>query len=462
MGALAKVAAAVLGLSFMVFVTFFGRLPAFRRTPVAWLYRLVWVHLPNGLIAIDERLTGGRTVAALTRFSSYIMYDRHPTVLIFFILLLTISTYLYLPSSWPLMAPIHKILSVPTILFPYLFLYLSAASDPGTITPSNLPREMARYPFDFSLFHPGARCRTCPPTSSHSGDQQEEGRGRDQRGGQLKPARSKHCSLCSACIARCDHHCIFINNCVGAGNHHYFLLLLLSTAILTLYGGLLGTSLMTGQMRARFPGWQWAWWRASRGTLYGNRNGVDTAGMPFTDWLITWSWGMQDGGRGSGGGVAMGAVTLLALMTSPLVWGLLGYHLWLVYCGTTTNESMKWADWQVEMDEGGVFKRRVNPEKRERDLGVEPAWTRWPVEAEQVLVRTGDGKPPRGEGLVGEGPWEAVWRLRDVENLYDLGWWDNLVDVLWPYYMFRDPYVPVAEDRVRRKKKRRARKIILA
>ena len=290
---------------------------------------------------------------------------------------------------------------------------------------------MARYPYDFTLFHPGTYCTTCRF---------------------LKPARSKHCSLCKRCVAKNDHHCIFINNCVGAKNYHYFLLLLLSTAVLTLYGGLMGLGLMTSKMRLRFPNWSLLPWQANNGQ-----------GMSLHHWLVIWSWGMQQGG-GLGGGVAMGGVTLLALMTSPLVWGLLGYHLWLVYCGTTTNESMKWSDWQVEMDEGCAFKRRLDV-KRVKDVRVEPAWTRWPAEAEQVLMRTRDGKPPvagKGKVLPGVGEWEAVWRLRDVENLYDLGWWDNLVDVMIPWYMFREPHVEVSESRLRQKKKRRARKIYLA
>jgi palmitoyltransferase len=113
------------------------------------------------------------------------------------------------------------------------------------------------------------------------------------------------------------------------------------------------------------------------------------------------------------------------------------------------------------MGDGFAFKRRLEV-GRVKDVRVEPAWTRWPVEAEQVMVRTDDGKLPVGENLPGVGEWEAVWRLKDVENLYDLGFWDNLVDVFVPGFMFRDPRVPVAEDRLRRKKKRRARKIYLA
>ncbi|KAK3342780.1 DHHC palmitoyltransferase-domain-containing protein [Neurospora tetraspora] len=403
MGTIAIAAAVILGISFMTFVAFFGRLPALRNTPISFLHRLIWIHLPNAVLAVDRTLTNGRLTTSLARLARHLWYDQHPTILIFFFLLLSVGEYLYLPVAWPHLSSVHKILGTLAIFCPYLFLYLSAFTDPGTVNPETHVREMARYPYDFTLFHPGTSCETCRF---------------------LKPARSKHCSICKKCVGRMDHHCIFINNCVGANNQRWFILLLLSTAILTLYGGVLGLGIIRQKIQARFPYWTLLpWWTSTQAWEDGS--------LDFHRWLVLWSWGLQSG-------VAMGSVTLLALLTTPLVWGLLGYHLWLVYCGTTTNESMKWQDWQAEMDEGGVYKRRIES-GRVKDLKVEPAWTRWPVEAEQVMVRTDDGKPPRSSHrLPGEGEWEAVWRLKDVENLYDIGLWDNLVDVFLPYFMFKE------------------------
>lgn len=386
MGTLRNVAIGVLLISFLTFIAFFGRLPALRNTPIGALHRLLWIHIPSGFRATDQRLTDGRLSASIARLAHTLWNDRHPIVMIFFILLLFVSECLFLPQAWSLLSTSRKITSITLLSLPYIFLYASAATDPGYISATNHSKEMSLYPYDFTIFHPGQTCHTC-----HF----------------LKPARSKHCSICKHCISKLDHHCIFINNCVGYGNQHWFLLLLFTTAVLTTFATYLGTSLLSAIISQHITSWS-----------------LSGKGFSWSEYFHICAWALQEKTR-------MGSVTLLCFLISPLIWGLLGYHLYLIWAGTTTNESMKWSDWQAEMSDGFVFKRKL-PQDRQKDHKFEPAWTPWPVESEQIVLRTEDGMPPRGQEVEGIGEWERVWKLADIENLYDLGFRDNLIDVFWP------------------------------
>jgi palmitoyltransferase len=312
-----------------------------------------------------------------------------------------------------------------------VFLWLSTTTT-SNVTPANHRAAMLAYPYDFALFHPGYFCRTC----RHA-----------------KPARSKHCPICRACVQKQDHHCVWINNCVGRNNYVWFCLLLVSIAGLLAYGTVTGHRLLDARLQDRFvpPA-------LTRGSRTGKRWSTR---LGWAEYVHCWAWAVSVEWP-------IGAVTLLATMSFPLALGFLTYHLYLCWAGMTTNESAKWSDWKEDIADGLVFRARISdlrttypplpPDVEPPDAAVHwPAGVRakyWlvrmnepgrrpTIQTEGVVDGRGDGEARPEDPTTPESPgrsvpdqrpdprWTPVTTLAEVENVYDLGFGANLVDSLF-------------------------------
>lgn len=95
----------------------------------------------------------------------------------------------------------ESILVIPSfVVYTPLFGLMTMLVKPEN-TSSQSTSSFNRYKYDNIIYYPGTTCETCH---------------------KAKPARSKHCGICNRCILLHDHHCIWVNNCIGKGNFAYF------------------------------------------------------------------------------------------------------------------------------------------------------------------------------------------------------------------------------------------------
>ncbi|XP_071574220.1 palmitoyltransferase ZDHHC3-like isoform X2 [Temnothorax nylanderi] len=121
-------------------------------------------------------------------------------------------------SLW---CPFH-IIAFNTVVLLLMMAHLKAVcSDPGIV-----PLPQSRM--DFSDIHVSGG------SDDHESDEKDDWTV-CTRCETYRPPRAHHCRICKRCIRRMDHHCPWINNCVGERNQKYFIQFLVYVGALAIY-----------------------------------------------------------------------------------------------------------------------------------------------------------------------------------------------------------------------------------
>ncbi|CAF1216676.1 unnamed protein product [Rotaria magnacalcarata] len=146
----------------------------------------------------------------------------------------------------------------------------------------------------------------------------------------FRPPRCSHCSICERCIDTFDHHCPWLNNCVGRRNYRYFFQFLF---LLCIHMVLLFTFCLYYVLHERhhegvtnnfivMPSNSHLLKRQNdySSSMYLNR----TSFVGFSDYRFI---------------ICIILLLLLGLMAIP-IGGLTGFHIYLISQGRTTNEQV--------------------------------------------------------------------------------------------------------------------------
>lgn len=269
------------------------------------LYRLVCIYTPRGIKWVLGKIFGQRAPDALDGCWTYVCFTSNPIVQLFYLCIIVGGyavfvwvAYPHIPN--PYMNDWHKFAGFGVFVACLLVWVKASFTDPGAVTQANVDALCEYYEWDEQIFT-SAECRTCK---------------------MLKPARSKHCSLCGICVARSDHHCIWLNNCVGVGNHRYFLGFLFWHSVICAYGASLGCTIIAHMVfeKKLFD------------AVFIDPNTKERFNATY---VIVFQYLLATDGM-------LIFVTLLCAIMGLVLFGFFVWHMNLIRMGTTTNELCKW------------------------------------------------------------------------------------------------------------------------
>jgi len=226
-----------------------------------------------------------------------------------FIVYVKVGFMQYCPG--PFLPGYHRVTGSIVMFICYYTFYKACTTDPGVINNKNHAKKVAKvYKYDGAMYTKDNECSTCK---------------------YVKPARSKHCTVCDVCVERFDHHCVWINNCVGRKNYKWFLGFLFMHVIICLYGGTSGLIIFYGEVMKK----------NSEGARFINKTTgeyIDPSLIMHAKYFFLFEQKM------------FGAVIIICLVMTFALGFFFMYHARLAFCNETTNESFKKEDLQKKYD----------------------------------------------------------------------------------------------------------------
>ena len=144
----------------------------------------------------------------------------------------------------------------------------------------------------------------------------------------MRPARAHHCRICKVCILQYDHHCPWVNNCIGHNNYRSFVLLVFYIMAGCTYGVcMLGIDFYL-MMKNRIEVFGWS--------IFGAEYGTGLLDLPFP-WIL-WKDYVADGYIDRD--IVLRAAFPLMFFVGLIMYWFLGYHIRIILSGFTTLEDM--------------------------------------------------------------------------------------------------------------------------
>lgn len=313
----------ILVVAFFIYVFLFGQSDFHRDGIVGRIYVFLSDTLWEKLGKVMGRVFGEKSVVWCSKMWDYVANQPNPLTQIFYLSLIlpgyiifNLCAVPYFPDGlegdtlvWrfrKFMVPAWTAVTLTSFL-------LASLSDPGVITAENIDEFKDEYPRDDVLYKEEKVCNTC---------------------GFVRPPRSKHCRKCNLCIAALDHHCPWVNNCIGERNMRWFILFLFCTAVFTGYGAYLGFIVSRNILREDGLFDPDAYVKVKDGSF-----------IPVT-WPIRIMYLMNVS-------KFLPALVLFGGVMSVFLFGFIFYQLWHIGRGMTTTETFKWDDIRKE-DKGAV------------------------------------------------------------------------------------------------------------